>query len=331
MNNEINERRVGGIFGLLVGDALGVPFEFKRASDLPPPERIEMNAPEFWRNTDGEFVERSYRHIERGTYSDDGAQALCLLDSLRENNGLNLEHFGKKLVAWWDRGEWAVDAHPFDIGQTTAAALHRMKQGIPAAESGLTSPHSVGNGSLMRALPCALFFEFAEDAVIAAAMQSLPTHGHPAARVACTLYVAFAHTLLHHPGAPPRARDAWAYGVSIVQKVTRRTDFAELAFHLPAVLGHVERAPTAGSGYALDTLTAAKRILEDDDSYEDGVRRAIGLGNDTDTTAAATGGLLGIRHRTDGIPPRWFGSLRGTGPVFNLLHQLGWINQPGKE
>ena len=36
----------GGLYGLLVGDALGVPYEFHSADEIPPYHEIEMTPPE---------------------------------------------------------------------------------------------------------------------------------------------------------------------------------------------------------------------------------------------------------------------------------------------
>jgi len=52
--------------------------------------------------------------------------------------------------------------------------------------------------------------------------------------------------------------------------------------------------------------------------FEDVVKTAITLGNDTDTTAAVAGGLAGIRFGLDGIPERWLEQLRG----FDLVQPL---------
>jgi ADP-ribosylglycohydrolase len=64
----------GGLIGLLVGDALGVPYEFCPPERIPSKESIEFSPPP-------EF-QRAHYGVSSGTWSDDGAQALCLLDSL---------------------------------------------------------------------------------------------------------------------------------------------------------------------------------------------------------------------------------------------------------
>ena len=41
----LQERLEGGLYGLLIGDALGVPYKFHIPADLPPPEEIEFEPP----------------------------------------------------------------------------------------------------------------------------------------------------------------------------------------------------------------------------------------------------------------------------------------------
>jgi len=52
------------------------------------------------------------------------------------------------------------------------------------------------------------------------------------------------------------------------------------------------------------------------------VQAAIGLGHDTDTTAALTGGIAGIRDGIVEVPRRWRDGLRGQELVAPLLEQL---------
>ena len=75
----------GGIFGLLVGDALGVPYEFHPAADIPPIDKIDMQPPAGF--------SRAHMGVPPATWSDDGAQALCLLDSLVEVGRFDLKNF----------------------------------------------------------------------------------------------------------------------------------------------------------------------------------------------------------------------------------------------
>ena len=68
------ERLAGSLLGLLVGDALGVPYEFHPPEAIPPLEQIEFSPPNGF--------QRAHSNVPPGTWSDDGAQALALLHSL---------------------------------------------------------------------------------------------------------------------------------------------------------------------------------------------------------------------------------------------------------
>ena len=162
-------RLAGGLIGLLVGDALGVPYEFHSAADIPLLSKIEFDPPGGFR--------RTHYGTPPGTWSDDGAQALALLASLLDCGKLDLDDFAGRLLAWADRGAYAVDDRVFDIGGQTSRAFGRLRRGVPSMESGPSGEWENGNGSLMRALPLALWHtgsdaELAEDAQ----RQSLPTH-----------------------------------------------------------------------------------------------------------------------------------------------------------
>ncbi len=119
----IKEKIAGGLYGLITGDALGVPYEFHGSWELPPYDKIEMTPPACFH--------RSHAGIEPGTWSDDGAQALCLLDSLLCCGKFNLEDFSQRLSSWYQEGLWAVRGIVFDVGVQTGEALHAHSMGMP--------------------------------------------------------------------------------------------------------------------------------------------------------------------------------------------------------
>ena len=145
----------GGLQGLLIGDALGVPYEFHDASALPPPSLIDFDPPAGFR--------RSHNGVPPGTWSDDGAQALCLLASLLDGEGLDLANFAGRLLNWAHWGYLAVDGHVFDVGIQTQRALDALRRGEAPERSGPSGEHDNGNGALMRVLPLALQYRSARQ------------------------------------------------------------------------------------------------------------------------------------------------------------------------
>jgi ADP-ribosylglycohydrolase len=123
----------GGLLGLLIGDALGVPYEFHPPEQLPSRELLEFHPPADFR--------RAHASAPPGTWSDDGAQALCLLASLLEYGRLDLDDFGRRLLAGWEQGYLAVDGRVFDIGNQTRIALRQLAAGVHVEKAARREVH----------------------------------------------------------------------------------------------------------------------------------------------------------------------------------------------
>lgn len=300
------DRVAGGLLGLLIGDALGVPYEFHPPARLVG-VKIEMTPPPGFR--------RAHAGVPPGTWSDDGAQALCLLESLLERDRFEIDDFAARLLAWRQRGHLAVDGKVFDIGIQTHRALDALARGSAPHQSGPSGERDNGNGALMRVLPLALWHRGEDDELVRDAMaSSLPTHGHLRSQLACALYCLWARYEVAADGG-----DTWSAAVGKLDTVLGDYDDetrAELELLDP------EELPEAGgSGYVVDCLHSARTALLADE-FEHVVHGAIALGNDTDTTAAVAGGIAGVRCGAAAIPERWRSALRGRELLQPLLDRL---------
>jgi ADP-ribosylglycohydrolase len=290
------DRLCGAIYGHLVGDALGVPYEF-----LPPEHISEVT----WRG-------QGTHDQPPGTWSDDGALMLALLDSLL-TAGFDTADQGRRALALWDEGAYAPGGVRFDIGNATSAALSRLRSGTPPEEAGAVD--ALGNGSLMRILPVALVHRDADDAelVSIATRASRVTHGSAEAQVSCALYTLIARRLLD--GETDRVA-----GLDGARRVLRslleesglpgsRTGAS--AGEAVAVLDAFEAwTDRRGGGHVVDSFWSAWTAFAEAADYEAAVVRAVRYGNDTDTTAAIAGGLAGLYWGVRGIPPAWQRGLR---------------------
>ncbi len=291
---------------MLVGDALGVPYEFHESQSIPPFEEIEFEPPEYFR--------RSHSGVPPGTFSDDGAQALILLNTLLECGKFDAEHFAKGLVAWYETGFFAVDDKVFDCGIQTAKAIAELKSGTEPLLAGGSDEFSNGNGSLMRVLPLALWHRGTDSELIDDAFdQSALTHGHPRSKICCAIYCLWARGILNDVENPwenalEKFREIFKEGT--LERVELETKICPDELHYPL-----------GSGYVVDSLFSAKWTCQHKD-FESTVKAAISLGDDTDTTACIAGGIAGIKFGLTGIPERWRENLRGKELFMPLLIRL---------
>ena len=309
-------RLAAGIWGHLVGDAIGVPYEFSHHI-----ETVELRG-------------HGSHNQPPGTWSDDGALMLALLDSLL-SAGFDPTDQGRRALAWTDAGAYTPDGDGmFDIGGATNAALDRLRRGTPAFDAGGVGDRDQGNGSLMRILPLALVDVPDDDAALVeqAHLASRVTHGHPNCQVACALYVLIARALRQRTTEAPEAL--------LEDSVTRlRAVYAgrpQFASVLEGLLTHRSNLRKPGGGWVLDSFWSAWEAFALGSSYRDTVERAVRYGNDTDTTAAIAGALAGLRwgldEREGGIPTRWLTALRGADIVEGLLGRMLTIRgEPGGE
>lgn len=301
------DRIAGALLGLFIGDALGVPYEFHPPERLPERDAIDFAPPPGFA--------RSHPGVPPGTWSDDGAQALCLLASLLHRGRLDLGDFSRRLINWADWGYLAVDGHVFDIGLQTSRAIASLRLGAAADTAGPATEHDNGNGALMRVLPLALWHGGDdEELVVMAASQSLPTHGHPRSQIACGMLCLWARAELRGEA------QGWTWAASRLRQLvgTLRVPDDELTL----LLDEARRDEARGSGYVVDTLWSARIAMERGRDFASSVRHAIALGNDTDTTAAVTGGIAGARYGVSGIPASWRQGLRGQDDLQPLLDAL---------
>lgn len=157
------------MYGLAVGDALGVPYEFRLRDTF---------------RVDG-YLAYGTHNQPAGTWSDDTALSLASLHSLIANHGeVDVEDMRHRFADWLTAGLYTPDGQVFDCGLATSKALHTGR--------GCSGENSQGNGSLMRVAPLA--FSDADDDTIGRV--SAITHAHPTCMQACMLQVRLLRRLL---------------------------------------------------------------------------------------------------------------------------------------
>ena len=311
-------RLAGAVWGHLVADAVGVPYEFREASQI------------------GEVVfgAKGSHQQPAGTWSDDGALMLALLDSLLGDapdgpTRFDSEDQGRRALSWLRDGAYAPGAKVFDIGGTTGAGLRAFERGTPAIDAGPADDHASGNGSLMRILPLALVERDLDDATLVerAHIASRVTHGHARCQVACALYTLVAKRLL---GGEAR-KAAFAGAKAGLQSIYHLDPAAGV--HRAALDELLAWPSRGGRGFVIDSFWSAWDAFAGATSYRDAVERAVRYGRDTDTTAAIAGGLAGIHWGWEGIPADWLDGMRGheiaTPLIDRLVETAGWRTSTG--
>jgi len=308
-----------GIFGVCIGDALGVPVEFRSREQLRRSPVTTMRA-------------FGTHHQPIGTWSDDSSLTLCLADSLCK--GYDLEDIALKFLQWYNEEVWTPHGRVFDIGIATSQAIHRISKGTSPTLCGGTSEFDNGNGSLMRILPLLFYikdfpiekrFDITKDV-------SRITHGHIRSALACFIYLEFALEILNK-------KEKWEAYKAMQKTVREFLDNNPICsqeemdkFHriLELKVGKYDLDPLytleeeeiSSSGYVLSSLEASMWCFLNTESYSEAVLKAVNLGEDTDTTGAITGGIAGIYYGFKNIPEEWIAELVRKEDIENLCIKL---------
>jgi ADP-ribosylglycohydrolase/fructose-1,6-bisphosphatase/inositol monophosphatase family enzyme len=265
-------RAQGCLLGQVAGDSLGSLVEFASSAEVAArhpdgPRRLEDGG--VWQTLAGQPT-------------DDSEMALYLARSITDLGRFDAGDVIRSYREWYRTG-------PFDVGQTTRAAL-----------VGYLVGNSQANGSLMRASPLGVFaHELPPSAAAALAREdSALTHPHPVCGDATAAFVVAVSHAIREGGGPAGAYQAalgWA-------RASAR----------PEVVGALEAAEREApvcdgehQGFVLIALQNAFHALLHAPSLEEGVVATVRRGGDTDTNAAVAGALLGAVHGRSAVPSQW--------------------------
>lgn len=306
------ERILGGLWGSLAGDALGVPVEFKDRATMQADPVTDMR-------------EYGTHHQPRGTWSDDSSMLLCTADSL-VNHIFSIEDMGERFVRWMNDGLWTAHGDVFDMGGTTSTALMRIAKGTSVDQAGEKHEDSNGNGSLMRILPAVLRFAGEPLELFSDRLEKVSaiTHGHARSRMACVFYGLMVRQLLLG-WQPQAALDSSR--AEFTGRYERSPEFARFRCILEDELPSIPEGEIVSTGYVLHTLHASLWCLLTTDNYRDCALRAVNLGGDTDTTGCVAGGLAGVVYGFKSIPTDWIRQLARKGDVDCLFQEFANVGE----
>lgn len=298
------------LFGVAVGDALGVPVEFCSRDSLANQPVTDM-------------IGYGTHMQPPGTWSDDSSLTFCLAEALTV--GYDLHMIGNNFQSWLYQSVWTPHGDVFDVGITTRAAISQLARGTQPQYAGGMDEHSNGNGSLMRILP--LLFHIKELPLKERYQKtkdvSSITHGHIRSVLSCFYYLEFARHLLDGKSARAaytQLQTEFADLLKAKEINPRETEHFDRL--LQGDIAQVSEHSIFGSGYVIHTLHASIWCLLTTDSYAAAVLKAVNLGEDTDTTGAVTGGLAGLLYGYEAIPQHWVKQLARKNDIEYLAQRL---------
>jgi ADP-ribosylglycohydrolase len=295
------------LYGVCVGDALGVPVEFQSREHLKenPVKNMQCGG---------------IHNQGIGVWSDDSSLTFCLAESVIE--GFDIQKLSKKFIAWKNEGYWTATGEVFDIGNTTRQSINNLINGIEPIECGGKNEIDNGNGSLMRILPLIVLikglpiekrFDLIKDV-------SSITHAHIRSVIACFYYLEFSLQII-------QGKDKFEIYENLKNTIPKfigstAIDKSEILHFDRLLKGDINTLNVnkiKSGGYVIHSLEASVWCFLTTTNYEEAVVTAVNLGEDTDTTGAITGGLAGMYYGFESIPQRWLNPISKIKEINKLI------------
>ncbi|NMM62894.1 ADP-ribosyl-[dinitrogen reductase] hydrolase [Clostridium sp. P21] len=267
-------RILGGLFGVACGDALGGTLEFlsKREGKEEYGYLKEIVGGGVW-------------NLKPGEVTDDTMMTIAVACGILQNPKDPLKNIGENFIDWYD-------GNPKDVGNTVKLAMegykryNSWKKAATYAHKQLDG-HTAGNGTLMRCIPAALYYDDLKKIIKVSREQSMLTHYDEKAAEACELY----NTIVY------RYMNGEEKMKVIEEETTKYQDYEDITS-----TAKIELNP---SGYVVDTLQCALWCFINNGNSEDVICEAVNLYGDPDTIGAIAGGLAGVYYGINDIPERW--------------------------
>ncbi|MCY6355024.1 ADP-ribosylglycohydrolase family protein [Clostridium sp. ZS2-4] len=278
----------GGMFGAACGDSLNKLLKY-----LPNKERYKK----IYNGVKRYFVEDI-----GGEVTDDTRMMLATAKGIIESPKEPTNSIGKFFLKIYHD-------NPENLGLTIRIALAEYERYKDWKKASLKAHlrlggRSAGNGSLMRTLPIALYYNNLDRMIEITKKQSNLTHYSKTASEACILYNILVYRYIRGENK-----------IDVLKEVLKK-------FPLYKDILDIDESKLTRRECAVDTLRCSLWCLLNTESYEEAVLKSIEIYEDKDTIGTITGGIAGVYYGYDNISEKWTDSLSIKDELFMISEKI---------
>lgn len=294
----IEDKILGGLYGVFVGDALGVTYEFMSAKNIP--------------DIDLKIRGGGYFNLSVGQVSDDSEMTILVLNAIASIINLDVNDFLKKYQPTIiNKYRWWYNTNPPDIGNTIRRSIS-SKDMVETAKT--KNFGSISNGVLMRIYPIAVYGTCKnlndKDLHKLVRLECDVTHPNDLVVDVAYLYCIIVKMILNNYSIQYIKDNICNYTTNEVIKSLIKD--ANL-YPEPITLNgkKIMTDDAKFMGYMGIALQNTLYELFNGYSFDASIQNIIKRGGDTDTNGAIAGGILGAYYGKANIKKKWIKSVVG--------------------
>lgn len=285
--NNIN-RIKGLIFGQAIGDGLGLASEFMTRYE------VLHFYPNGINDYDDIIQDKHRSRWQKGVWTDDTDQMLCILNSLLEKKSIDLRNIAQRFVEWKKANGMGIGRHTNNILSVGNYADDPIK--VAQLIWSMSGMKSAPNGAIMRTsiVGCWNYSNWEQVRIDTENICKL-THYDPRCVGSCVIISYIVSQTL---------QDKTILKSDILniadQYDSRIAEYVELTYQSDINLLKLDEESKIG--YTLKTLSAALWAYNYTQDFYSGLKLIIEQGGDADTNGAVAGALLGLKFGYIDIP-----------------------------
>lgn len=314
LENRIEDKIKGCIFGQAIGDALGLGTEFMSERE------VRTHYPEGLSNYDQIVQDAHRRRWAKGAWTDDTDMMFCIADAIVADGGkVDYLHIARNFKSW-------AEGEPMGIGRNTFKVLSQkdyLEDPMKAAQLVWLSTRgqSAANGALMRTSILGIIGDPIKDAENVCKL----THADPRCVGSCVICSSAIHQLIFEDRDTLDIEAICKMGDAYSKEIRSNLGYELLSASDPSYrydLSRLNPASQDDMGFTLKTLSVAIWALFQAQSFEDGLLSIVNAGGDADTNAAVACSILGAKFGYDSIPSKYIEGLIGKSRLEKLCKDI---------
>jgi len=316
---DIKDKIRGVFYGQFIGDALGTRYEFETTNVIKAKINQDLVDNFLPILGGGPFK------LVKGQVTDDTELAMALFCSLLEREKYDIRHIGHKYIKW-------IESNPFDIGNTTRAALNNAKTYDDIVQNSQKhNQSSLSNGCLMRISPLAVYGYVLPDEELYkdCMLNTIMTNPNPitidcvkvyCAAIKMALQTSVRKTIFEH-----------AYDTA-KHPLIKQILIDSLTKPLPVLMPNGSHLETYSynMGYCGIALQNTFYELINGINFYSSMVNTVIRGGDTDTNGCITGALLGAYYGKSQIPHKWINAVKINNPRAQVYPEVQQVNIDGR-
>lgn len=295
MEQIIKDKIKGVIFGQAIGDALGLGMEFLSK------QQVLAYYPNGYDHYSQIIQDKHRSRWQKGCWTDDTDQFICILDSLIENKTVNELDIAKKIKNWFHTNGMGIGATTYKVLTLPQYELF-PKKGAELIWK-MKNKNAAPNGGLMRNGIMGTF-KYWDSCVVARNSRSVCelTHFDPRCKDSCEIMsLIIANELNFKPLSWNHLKNKLKnYDHRIISYIISPNDCVE----------NLKLDDSENIGYTLKALNAGIWAYYNSNTFKNGLLKIIMEGGDADTNGSIAGSILGAKFGYSKIPKKWIEGLK---------------------